>query len=155
VCVCVCVCMSIHLSACMFINTYLSTHTRSILTHINTHTHTHTHSPHWARLRWAAGSRWTHPHTLLHTHTHTLINKQTHTLINKQTHTHTHTHTAPTGQDYGGLPVVDGRTITHSFLEAMKEGVVDVPFMLGNMGYEADCCTPRCVCVCVCVCVCM
>jgi len=44
----------------------------------------------------------------------------------------------PSGQFYLGVVIVDGVTITSSFDDAMEKGVVDVPVMMGNMGYEPD-----------------
>lgn len=34
--------------------------------------------------------------------------------------------------------IVDGRVVTHSFLNALSEGLVDVPLLVGNMQYEND-----------------
>lgn len=39
---------------------------------------------------------------------------------------------------YGGVVIVDGRVVTHSFLDALSEGLVDVPLIMGNMQYEND-----------------
>jgi hypothetical protein len=40
----------------------------------------------------------------------------------------------PAGQGYAGLPVVDGRVIAAPFAQSLKEGLVDVPLVIGNMG---------------------
>ena len=42
------------------------------------------------------------------------------------------------GMGYQGLPVVDGAVVTHSFQDALAEGLVDVPLMFGNMAFESD-----------------
>ena len=44
----------------------------------------------------------------------------------------------PAGMDYAGIVVVDGKTITMSFQEALAVGLVDVPLLFGNMGQECD-----------------
>jgi carboxylesterase type B len=43
-----------------------------------------------------------------------------------------------TGQHYEGVIIVDGKIITQSFSEALASGLVDVPFLFGNMGMEPD-----------------
>lgn len=45
---------------------------------------------------------------------------------------------SPIGQQYGGLVVVDGKFIPYPFDMALQKGVVDVPFMIGNMQQETD-----------------
>jgi len=42
------------------------------------------------------------------------------------------------GQGYSGLPVVDGKLIIEPFDIALAKGIVDVPFIFGNMGQECD-----------------
>jgi carboxylesterase type B len=44
----------------------------------------------------------------------------------------------PNGQQYAGLVIVDGTYITQSFTDALASGLVDVPFLFGNMGMEPD-----------------
>jgi hypothetical protein len=42
------------------------------------------------------------------------------------------------GMNYAGIVIVDGVTLTMPFDEAMKEGLVDVDMIFGNMGQEPD-----------------
>lgn len=44
----------------------------------------------------------------------------------------------PHGMNFSGLPVVDGRVITHDYPTAMAIGLIDQPLMVGNMGQECD-----------------
>ena len=45
---------------------------------------------------------------------------------------------SPHGQGYAGLVVVDGVLLPLPVQEALKEGVIDVPLLLGNMAQEID-----------------
>jgi carboxylesterase type B len=45
---------------------------------------------------------------------------------------------SPHGQGYAGLVVVDGVLLPLPVQEALKEGVIDVPLLLGNMAQEVD-----------------
>lgn len=40
---------------------------------------------------------------------------------------------APSGQDYFGVVIVDGRTVSMPFHSALQVGLVDVPLIVGNM----------------------
>ena len=42
-----------------------------------------------------------------------------------------------------GLPVVDGVTVTHDLLSALKAGLVDVPLLVQNMQCELDSLSPN------------
>eukprot|EP01116_Phalansterium_solitarium_P017732 TRINITY_DN4443_c0_g1_i2.p1 TRINITY_DN4443_c0_g1~~TRINITY_DN4443_c0_g1_i2.p1 ORF type:complete len:552 (+),score=189.51 TRINITY_DN4443_c0_g1_i2:137-1792(+) len=44
----------------------------------------------------------------------------------------------PAGQHYAGIVIVDGRTVTMPLLDAIAAGLVDVPFIFGNMQFEDD-----------------
>jgi alpha-D-ribose 1-methylphosphonate 5-triphosphate synthase subunit PhnI len=43
---------------------------------------------------------------------------------------------SPGGQNYSGMPVVDGRVVARPFAEALRTGVVDVPLVMSNMAFE-------------------
>lgn len=44
----------------------------------------------------------------------------------------------PSRSYYSGLAIVDGTVVTHSFEDAVRHGLVDVPLIMGSMGQEPE-----------------